>query len=205
MKARTGNPEQTSVIILAAGMSSRMGIPKPFLKWDNHKTFLEKIIETYYSFSFEAAQVNLVLNPEGYKFIQTEYPETAEYAEIIINDHPERGRFSSLKLGLQNLSKSSSCYIQNADNPFVTEGLLTSMNVQIEPDSYVVPIYQGKGGHPILIGVNIIKQLSLLDDTDHDLKEILKTFKKVEIETTDMNVLVNINSQEDYHKYFKHL
>ena len=204
MKAHPEDPEQMSVIILAAGMSSRMGILKPFLKWDNHKTFLEKIIETYYSFSFEASQINLVLNPEGYKFIQTELPEIAEYAEIFINDHPERGRFSSLKLGLQNLSKSSSCYIQNVDNPFVTDELLESMDKLTKPDSYVVPVYQGKGGHPVLIGANIITQLLSYDDTDHDLKDILVKFRKIEIETTDINILVNINSQEDYQKYFKH-
>jgi molybdenum cofactor cytidylyltransferase len=205
MIANTTNFEQMSVIILAAGMSSRMGVPKPFLKWDKHKTFLEKILDTYYSFSFEAAQIILELNPEGYKFIQTELPEIVEYAEIIINKNPERGRFSSLKLGLQNLIKTSSCYIQNADNPFVTEGLLASMKERIKPDSYVVPTYQGKGGHPILIGTEIIKSLLLLDDADIDLKEPLKTFKKVEVETTDMNILVNINSQEDYHNYFKHI
>jgi molybdenum cofactor cytidylyltransferase len=203
MRANTTNFEQTSVIILAAGMSSRMGVSKPFLKWDKHKTFLEKILDTYYSFSFEAAQIILVLNPEGYKFIQTEHPEIVEYAEIIINEHPERGRFSSLKLGLQNIYDNTACYIQNTDNPFVTEELLVSMNKQIKPDSYVVPMYEGKGGHPILIGTDIIKSLLLLDDSDIDLKEYLKAFKKTEVETTDMNILVNINSQEDYYKYFK--
>lgn len=202
MKEHQNSPKQLPVIILAAGLSSRMGVPKPFLKWDKHISLLEKIVATYSS--FEAGQINIVLNPEGYKYVQHNIPQVAEYAEIIINEHPERGRFSSLKLGLQNIYDNTACYIQNTDNPFVTEELLGLMDNLTEPDTYIVPVYKGKGGHPILIGSEIIKHLLSLDDADHDLKVLLNSFKKREVETEDKNILVNINSQEDYHNYFKH-
>ncbi|MGD0711673.1 MAG: NTP transferase domain-containing protein [Bacteroidales bacterium] len=203
MKEHQNSPEQLPVIILAAGLSSRMGVPKPFLKWDKHITFLEKIAATYSS--FEAGQINIVLNSEGYKYIRNNIPQIAEYSEIIINKHPERGRFSSLKLGLQNIYANTACYIQNTDNPFVTEELLGLMDNLTKPDTYVVPVYKGKGGHPILVGAEIIKSLLLLDNTDYDLRELLNAYKKTETETTDMNILVNINSKEDYHNYFKHI
>ena len=38
------------VIVLAAGLSERMGHPKAFMMWNNHITFLEKLVNEYTSF-----------------------------------------------------------------------------------------------------------------------------------------------------------
>jgi len=190
-----------AVIILAAGMSSRMGVLKPFLKWDKHTTFLEKIISEYKLININ--EIIVVINNEVYKQIKKEIPENIESVNIIINGTPEKGRMSSLKLGIQNFSKPTPCFIQNVDNPFVTAGLLTSLNHVIEPDNYIVPVYQGKGGHPVLLGTGIINNISLFEDPYSDLRKLLKNFKRIEVETDDKNILVNINTLNDYQKYFK--
>ena len=50
---------QNSVIILAAGLSERMGQPKAFMKWNKHITFLEK-----YNFTSNPKE-----NAQGAKFL----------------------------------------------------------------------------------------------------------------------------------------
>lgn len=200
MHNKSSAPGQLPVIILAAGMSDRMGFPKPFLKWDKHTTFIEKIISEYSS--FEAGQIIVILNKEGYRHIQTELPYLAEYCEIVINNSTERGRFSSIKLGIEKLPGNVPCYIQNVDNPFVTAGLLDMMDDHAEPGSYVVPVFNGKGGHPVLIGQKVVDEIFALDYNDRDMKELLKKYKRIEVESSDVNILANINSVDEYNKYF---
>jgi molybdenum cofactor cytidylyltransferase len=200
MNIHSPNPEQLPVIILAAGSSDRMGQPKPFLKWDKHTTFLEKLIMEYSS--FEAREIIIVMNREGYEKVKTETPAIVEYAKIVINEHPEKGRLSSIKLGLQYLKADKACYIQNADNPFVTSELLDAMDHLVESDACVVPIYQQKGGHPVLIGSKIIDYILSFEKDDADFRELLNNFRWIEVETDDKNILANINTLDDYKNYF---
>lgn len=202
MESHSFAPVQLPVIILAAGLSARMGHSKAFLKWDKHTTFLEKIIQEYTS--FESGQVIVVLNPDGYQQILNEYPAVAEYCEIIINPHPEKGRLISLKLGVSDLPQGTACYVQNVDNPFVTAEVLDAMDDLVEPDVYVVPVYDGKGGHPVLMGASVIDYISEIQEEDMDLHLILQKFKRIEVETKDKKILININTEEDYKKYFHH-
>ncbi len=57
------NTKKYSAIILSAGKSSRMGVPKFSLMFDDKSTFLEKIINAYADFGCE--EIIVVLNNEG--------------------------------------------------------------------------------------------------------------------------------------------
>jgi len=198
MKTLSVVPIPHPVIILAAGLSERMGRSKAFLKWDKNTTFLEKIIQEYSSFG--SGKVIVV----GYRQILSDFLAITEYSNIIINPNPEKGRMGSIKLGIKELPINSACYIQNIDNPFVTGEVLNAMNNFIKPDAYVVPMYAEKGGHPVLVSPEIIKEISLIDDPDYDLRKILNDFKRMEVKTNDEKILLNINTLSDYQKYFKH-
>ena len=52
-----------SVVILAAGKSSRMGNLKFLLKYNERFTFIEKIIDTYQNYNCK--EIVVVLNKEG--------------------------------------------------------------------------------------------------------------------------------------------
>jgi len=201
MKTLSVVPIQHPVIILAAGLSERMGRSKAFLKWDKHTTFLKKIIQEYSSFG--SGKVIVVVNQNGYSQILSDFPAISEYSNIIINPNPEKGRMGSIKLGIKELPANSACYIQNIDNPFVTGEVLNAMNNLIKPDAYVVPTYAEKGGHPVLVSSEIIKEISLIENPDYDLRKILNNFKRIEVKTNDERILVNINTLSDYQKYIK--
>ena len=176
MKECSNNSGQLPVIILAAGLSGRMGFPKPFLKWDAKSTFLEKIIAEY--FSFGSREIIVVMNNEGYFRVKNEMPQIEKFAKIVINKEPEKGRFRSVQLGLTAIVKRQPCFIQNIDNPFVKFNLLAGMSKHTEPHSYVVPVYEGKGGHPILLSLEITNYILSMDEEDRDLRKLLNKFKR---------------------------
>jgi len=188
-----------SALILAAGFSNRMGQCKAFLSFEKGKTFLEKIIEEYTKFGISEIIVVINKNFENEMIMN---PFLRDKPKFVINLNPENGRWSSILIGLNALKRKNSCYIQNIDNPFVTTDLLFNLETKINIDNYVVPVIKGKGGHPILIGHEIIKSILSIDETDRDLKEFLIRFKRTEVETNDKNILVNINTLEDYKKIF---
>lgn len=188
------------VIILAAGLSERMGGMKPFLKWDSETSFLEKIISEYLSYG--TTQITVVMNNAGSRLFFEDDIRACVKKNIVINKYPEKGRFGSLKAGFAKLICSGPCFIQNVDNPFVTAELLSQMAKLIRPGTYVSPVFEGKGGHPLLIGDIIVRELMRIDDYNYNIKETLKKYKRTELETRDSRILANINTAEDYADYF---
>ena len=184
-----------SVIIPAAGNSDRMGSAKAFLRLANGQTFAESLLSGYSRYG--ATPVILVVN------------ESADPAKInsgsaicIINDHIDYGRSYSIKLGIQHIPAGHACFIQNVDNPFAGPDLLDQLLFNLKDDSYVIPVHGNKGGHPILLGTNIISELAGIDSL-FDFREVLRNFPRIEISWNDPAVLLNINTKEDYLKFLE--
>ncbi|MBM3416972.1 MAG: hypothetical protein FJY20_11150 [Bacteroidetes bacterium] len=190
-----------SAIILAAGQSERMNQPKPFLLFDEKRNFLDKINGTYISADIQ--QIILVVNPaiesDVKRFMENKYPD--QPVNIVVNLYPEKGRFYSIRLGLEK-TDSSFCYIQNIDNPFVTTELLIEMGKRVKQGTYVAPVYKKKKGHPVLISGELIDHCRMLKGDDYNLRKELNKFEEIKLDWTDKNILANINTDEEYQKYF---
>jgi molybdenum cofactor cytidylyltransferase len=191
---------KTGVLILAGGKSERMLFPKAFLMWKG-KTFLKRIVDTY-----EEAGIGnrcVVLNA-GFCT-----PEWAEYISpvrlrvtLVKNQHPERGRFYSLKRGIKKMPDPDFCFIQNVDNPFVDPELIRNLIEHRNPDGFTSPAYNGKRGHPVLISKKILQYIDLLEEDDITLRDVLSGFPVVEVEAGNEQILMNINTPADYEKCF---
>lgn len=195
------------VIILAGGKSERMNFPKAFLLYRG-KTFLKQIVEEYYHAGIK--NIYVVLNEsfcygEWEKYLDQVKPK----ATLIKNSNPELGRFHSLKLGMENMLNSSVqsgtelefCFIQNIDNPFVNKELIDSLRESRNSLGYTSPIYKGRKGHPILVSKKIIQHFCELPDGNFNLKNLLSSFPKQEVEMKNGDILININTAEDYKKH----
>lgn len=201
MKQKIKNTLNYSVIILAAGKSSRMGIPKWSLRFDEKSSFIEHIISEYHSFGCK--EIILVINETDYSsFVEKKYT-LPDNLKLVINKYPEWDRFYSLKLGVEKLSTNQLVFIQNIDNPFVNHDLLLNLLVNSENADLVVPEFDGRGGHPILINQQIIITIKNNQGNILHLKEFLNQFVKKKITVSDERILVNINQLIDYQKYFR--
>jgi molybdenum cofactor cytidylyltransferase len=188
-----------NAIILAAGQSQRFGKPKFSLPFDAEKTFLEKIINEYVSVGCN--KIVVVINPESKPYFQKAFWMQSDHFEIVINPNPEIGRFSSVKTGLAALAEPQPTFIQNVDNPFVTDELLQLLLGSLKKHDGVCPAFQKKGGHPLLISASLVTNLKSAE-YGLDFKQYLKEFDIQKPEVTDSKVLANINAAEEYKKWF---
>jgi molybdenum cofactor cytidylyltransferase len=185
----------TSVVILAAGNSSRMGSPKAFLEWNQGKSFLEKIAEEY--LAFDCNEVIVVLNEETNQIFVEKNLAISKQIKIAVNRHVDYGRLYSIQCGITQL-ENSYCFIQNIDNPFVEADLLNELYNLRNENGFVLPVFKGKGGHPVLIGKEIIDFIKKAHTKIEKLNELLKLFKRIEVPSENETVLVNINTEEEF-------
>jgi CTP:molybdopterin cytidylyltransferase MocA len=191
---------QASAVILAAGLSTRMGSPKFALKFKVHKTFLEEIVGRFMEFG--CAEIIIVMNPQGKFFFESMDIRFPENVKIIVNPHPETGRFSSIKTGLKNLLNENCVFLHNIDNPFIEVDLLKLLFNNLKQTDYCAPVYKNRGGHPILISPKVVETIKKCSHDDLNLKEYLMAFNKKSIETNDPKILVNINTILEYQELF---
>ena len=189
----------TNALILAAGFSTRMGMPKYALKLRDGKTFLESLVSQYLDFGCE--KIVVVLNPEGMKSVGQSFYQPFSGVEFLENPVPEAGRFISIKLGLKALGDFRPVFMQNVDNPFAPGVVLERLRKNLAGFDFVKPVYLGKGGHPVLIGPTVIGHALMQPSVDKNFKYFLETFhgKKVEVEET--SILININTPEEYKRF----
>lgn len=202
--------KQTSVIVLAAGKSTRMGESKMFLNFTDKKTngktisktFIEHLISLYKNFGVH--EIILVINKKDYKKI-IEFRNIISLFQIrlLLNEYTYLGRLYSIQLGLLGLLKKNNyCYIQDVDRPFINENILNALYEIRREDGYASLKYQNKSGHPVLIGKNIIDYIIRLKSNPYTLSGVLNLFPKNERSTQEKGVSININYKTDYLNHF---
>ncbi len=190
-----------SAIILAAGNSGRMGVPKWSLMYDEKLNFAQKIAHEFSEAG--ANKIALVVNTQSYEQIEKANFKFPVNIQLIKNENPELGRFNSLKIGVEICDPNEHVCFTNIDNPFVSAELVLKLLENIDKADYIAPCNNGKGGHPVVISQEIVVQIASVKQNDFNLKEFLKEFDKYLLETSCNNVLVNINTIDQYYLYFK--
>jgi molybdenum cofactor cytidylyltransferase len=196
--------KEIAAIILSAGKSERFGKPKAFLQFLEKQTFLEKLIQVYLDAGIK--KIIVVTNEDIIREMERIVVKFRNNSDIllIMNKHPEAGRFSSIQLGLEGTGEHVAAFIQNIDNPFTTPSLLENMKSKLEQRMYVVPVFQGVKGHPVLLSSGIINHIREIAGENANLRDILNEFDGMEVNADDERIHANINTEADYHKYFAH-
>jgi molybdenum cofactor cytidylyltransferase len=192
-----------SAVILAAGYSKRMGRDKFTLKYDNQRTFLEKIVDDYLDFG--CFEIVVVLNSKGMEVKNSLPLEFPDKIKFILNTFPEKERFYSIKSGLSVLSQSDFVFIHNVDNPFFSRDLLTKLSNSKYLGDYIVPFFATKGGHPILLSRKIIEELNKEINDQLNFKVFLEKFRSIKIQIDNSDILININEPISYDRLFNHI
>jgi molybdenum cofactor cytidylyltransferase len=151
-------------VILAAGESTRMGTDKALLPWPpptpgsppSGQTFLSAAIRALYPFS---DKVIVVVGKNENTVTPVVY---ANGASLVRNSDPDRGQFSSLQVGLQEVLNDGrdAAMITLVDRPPAnakTLQFLYSAFAEALNDVWaVVPEYNGTHGHPFLVSREMI-------------------------------------------------
>ena len=201
MKNAFRNLQDFAAVIPAAGFSGRMGIPKVALSFDANHTFAEKIAKGYLDAGVR--QIVLVVNKQGKAALEEKQARfDKSRVRMVLNAFPEKERFFSLQTGLKFLQDFRAVFLQNIDNPFVSPETLWQIAALYEPESYVVPQYKGRGGHPVLLSQKIVSELVSFPDEKANLRDFLHKYRKIICPVDRDETLININSPDAYRHYF---
>jgi molybdenum cofactor cytidylyltransferase len=193
-------------VILAAGESSRMGRDKALLPWPpgapGRGTFLSATIELLQP----PSDLVIVVAGKNAGSLQTIVDAAAAY--LVVNRHPERGQFSSLQIGLQEVLNHGrdAAIIALVDRPPAQPRTLSRLceafRDAYEKDKWaVVPEHDGRHGHPILIGREMIEVFlrAPANSTAREVEHSLQTHI-LYVPVDDPNVVANVNTPEDYER-----
>ena len=139
------------VVVLAAGASRRMGRPKALLDFGG-RTCLDLVLEA--SRGEGERGVILVLGSDGVAILREVGSRPG--VTVVHNRNHERGQTSSLKAGLRAVGPAvRGFFVMPVDHPLVRSEdlrLLTERFCDLGPGkSVVVPTWQGRRGHPVLL------------------------------------------------------
>lgn len=192
-------------IILAAGESSRMGRDKALLPWPpsssgpGGKTFLSAAIE---SLAFNDLVIVVVGN---------NHPELTPIVfacggVVVRNPEPERGQFSSLRLGLQEVLNQGrdAAMLTLVDRPPAKAATLRMLRAAFDDVAArekwaLIPEYEGRRGHPILVGREMIEAFLKAPPASNAREVQHQHADRIEyLPVDDPLIVLNVNTPEDY-------
>ena len=189
-------------VILAAGASSRMGQDKALLAWQGG-TFLSSAIHLLQPLT------DLVIVVAGENEETLAPVVNAEAAFLVRNPFPERGQFSSLQRGLEEvLNRGRDAAIvtlvdRPACLPETAEQLKEEFLRSDEKVWAVVPEFGGKHGHPIVMGREMLEAFLRAPatgnarDVEHARQDHIRY-----LPVNDSYVTINVNTREDLEKLY---
>ena len=184
---------QIGAVIVAAGMSSRMGDFKPMLNIGSI-SIAQRIVAT-----FHQAGVTKIVVVTGYNALLLERHLSNLGLVFLRNeDYASTQMFDSAKIGLAYLrDKCDRIFFTPVDIPLFTSLTVTQL---MESDAELAcPVCEGKTGHPLLISAALIDTL-LADSGEGGLQGAISrcgsAMTRVEVE--DPGVLHDADTPADY-------
>lgn len=193
-------------IVLAAGESRRTmetaGVPKALLPYHGRPFLLHQLDALGHA---GIREVIVVLGYHLERFYDAiaalrfalERPQTIEGVQVrvAVNEAPERGPFSSLQTALRLVEDDT--FLLPVDVPCARAEVWQAL--QAEEAAAVVPAFEGRGGHPVLLRASAIDELlGVADGPDARLDVQLRRIGGTRVEVDDPTILENHNEASDY-------
>lgn len=184
---------QTAAIIVAAGMSSRMGDFKPMLNIGSI-SIAQRIVA-----NFHQAGVDKIVMVTGYNATTLERHLSGNGIIFLRNENYETTQmFDSAKIGLEYLrDKCEQILFTPVDIPLFTS---TTVKTLIDCGKKLAcPVCEGQQGHPLLISSGLVDSI-LADSGEGGLKGAISRCGETlcEIPVDDAGVLHDADTPEDY-------
>jgi len=183
-------------IVLAAGCSSRMGTQKLLLPFGKSTVIAHIVSQLLES---KVTKTYVVVGHKGDQIVEelTDKPVT-----VIHNTEYKTGMLSSVRAGIRDIPQEyGAILIALGDQPSITTKLINKMvqSFSATDKKIIVPKYNGKRGHPILLST-IFKNEILTNFDDIGLRGILRAHDSdvYEMTVTDQSVIADMDYPQDY-------
>lgn len=192
MNKLRGKADSMSIegIVLAAGLSSRAGAFKMELVFDG-KTMIEKAVEGM----SECCSKIFVIG--GYRIERLqEIFRNDDRVEVIYNPNYLSGMFSSVQAGVKEI-KADRFFITPGDCPLIGKEVYSYLLKNSA--EVVIPAFQGRKGHPVLLEKSLIGEL-LREPVDSNLKKFIERHNTKLVPVDEKGILLDVDTMEDYRK-----
>ncbi|MDD4766337.1 MAG: nucleotidyltransferase family protein [Desulfotomaculaceae bacterium] len=188
-----------SAIILAAGMSNRMGRPKQLLKVGS-STLIQIITENVLLSNVDEL---LVVTGHQQKKVSAAIKDLP--VRMVFNQRYKDGQGTSLALGVKSISESATAFmVFMVDQPMISASLINMIigEFQKRDCAALRPVYNGLPGHPVIFSSSLREELINLSGDEGARQVLKKLADRVEyIEATDEAVIFDIDTPKDFTDY----
>jgi molybdenum cofactor cytidylyltransferase len=189
---------RVSAVVLAAGMSRRMGSPKQLLQVGG-KTLLGNVLENLRG--ARLGEIILVLGASAREILEQ---NDATGLRVVLNDAFEGGMGTSLRAGLAAVdARAEAALIVLADQPFVTAATFDRLIEQYREHrpQIALPIYKGFRGNPVLLDRSVFAEVMALTG-DVGCRAIFGSHTEniLKVPVEDIGVLLDIDTSADLSK-----
>ena len=187
-----------SGILLAAGLSSRMGEPKQLLPF-GESTIVETVVDSMLGAKFDEVIVVVGHRASDIRDQLGERP-----VSTVFNPNYRKGMLTSAQTGIRGLQESDAFALMLVDQPFITSALIDRV-----VDAYVqtnkgiaLPSYNYKRGHPVVFHQRYAGEILALGTDSGGVRTLFKKYSDdIHYVTVDTDwVLRDIDYREDYER-----
>lgn len=187
-------------LVLAAGESRRMGMPKPLLRFGD-TTFLERIIAVLRDSEVDGTTVVLGARADT---IRVSIDLSA--VEVVVNEDYRKGQLSSLVKGLKCLpGDTDAMLLCLVDHPFITTEVVNRLIGAFKETRrpIVLAVFGGRRGHPVLFAKSLFDELANAPQ-DKGARHVVSANEDrvLEVAVAERGVLMSIDTPTDYRSCF---
>ena len=191
-----------SLVILAAGKSTRMKENKLLLRI-NGETLVEHVVKTA-----KRSSVDEVIVVLGYEAEKIKEQLAKLDCKLVVNEDYAEGQSSSVKAGLSAVSRDAKgVVILPADVALIDPQPIKRVVEEYRKsrNKIVIASYQQQSGHPILIDRTLFPEVAGIDENSFGLKAVINRHRTEikYVEAGTENVLIDIDTREEFDRYFR--
>ncbi|MBM3213526.1 nucleotidyltransferase family protein [Candidatus Poribacteria bacterium] len=205
----TADTKHVAGIILAAGASTRMGSLKQLLPFGD-VTVLEACIGNFRDAG--TAPIVVVLGFAAER-IRSELADALSHPDVIVavNDRHETGMLSSVQCAVLALQGAAvdGIVVGLVDQPFVQAATIRSVRHELASGTatVVVPVYEGRRGHPIGLSMALRDEILRLDSARASLRDVVAAHEgnTAVVAISDDSIRRDMDTPEDYRRELERL
>jgi molybdenum cofactor cytidylyltransferase len=189
-------------VVLAAGRSSRMGVPKQLLPWRKTTVIghvVDQLLDQLLRGRLDEIYVIVGHEADGVAAELEDRP-----VHVVTNPDYAAGMLSSVRYGLRALPAScEAIMIVLGDQPAITTGLIATLtgSFRTSGKGILVPVHGGRRGHPLLLSARYRQEILTCYD-DVGLRGLLQAHPDdvFELHVSTAAVLSDLDDLEDYRR-----
>ena len=181
-----------------------MGHPKALLDWQGVP------LVQYQVRSLIDSGVNQIIAVLGHR-AESIRPlvESESGAEVVVNLRYRTGKSSSVRAGLKVLNpEAGHVMIISVDQPRSPKLLSEVLETHLRQGSAITyPVYQGRGGHPVLFSRGLLPELMSISEAKRGLREVIERHgaEVNRVPVDDPEAILDMNTAEDYRRAVERL